>query len=448
MRLRATISVVLLVVAATMPRVMAVDDLAAIAAGRSNTATLSGLQVSLMQRDKKTDSFAYGFAQINEGSPTPLSSAHKVRIASISKLVLAIGFMQLVEQGQLDLDADVSDVLGWRLRNPHFPDKPITARQLLAHTSSLRDGRRYWLPAGERLRDFFVAGTKAFEDGAHFAAGAGKAPGQYFNYSNLNFGVLGSLIEIASGQRFDQFMKTSVLVPMGLSASYNPCDIKNELRAAAFRKRDTEGRWHPDGPWRAQVDAGSPSCFYGMQNDDPDTAARFEKAYVLGSNGTLFSPQGGLRASADDLIVILKMLANGGHHNGRDILTTSSVETMLTPEWTYDPNTRNGNTTGEDEPGGPTEGLMTSYGLSVHRISLPEWGMGDTPRLLVGHLGEAYGVLSHALYDPQTGDGIATIITGSADNPAKAPAGTSPLYRVEEDILRWWLAKRRRTEAK
>lgn len=448
MRLKARLSMVFLVMAGTFPSAQADDDLAAIAAGQSNTATLSGLQVSLMQRGEKTDSFAYGFAQINEGSPTPLSSAHKVRIASISKLVLAIGFMQLVEQGQLDLDADVSDILGWRLRNPHFPDKPITARQLLAHTSSLRDGRRYWLPAGENLRDFFIPGTKAYEDGAHFAVGADKAPGQYFNYSNLNFGVLGSLIEIASGQRFDQFMKTSVLAPMGLNASYNSCDIENELRAAAFRKRDTEGRWHPEGPWRAQVDSGSPSCFYGMQPEDPEAVVRFEKAYELGSNGTLFSPQGGLRASADDLIVVLQMLANGGRHDGRDILTPGSVAAMLAPVWIYDRKTRNGNTTGEDEPGGPTEGLMTSYGLSVHRVSLPEWGMGDTPKLLVGHLGEAYGVLSHALYDPETGDGIATIITGSADNPAKAPAGTSPLYRVEEDILRWWLTKGRRTEAK
>ena len=84
---------------------------------------------------------------------------------------------------------------------------------------------------------------------------------------------------------------------------------------------------------------------------------------------------------------------------------------------------------------------MTSYGLSVHRISLDEWGLGETPELLVGHLGEAYGVLSHALYEPETGNGIATIITGTADDPAKAPAGNSPLYRVEEEIVRWWLER-------
>src|SRR5436190_22947897 len=61
------------------------------------------------------------------------------RIASISKLAVAIGVMRLVEQGRLDLDRDVSFYLGWPLRNPAFPDQPITLRLLLSHRSSLKD---------------------------------------------------------------------------------------------------------------------------------------------------------------------------------------------------------------------------------------------------------------------------------------------------------------------
>tara|TARA_B000000565_G_C23720113_1_gene353095 strand:- start:539 stop:865 length:327 start_codon:yes stop_codon:yes gene_type:complete len=62
----------------------------------------------------------------------------------------------------------------------------------------------------------------------------------------------------------------------------------------------------------------------------------------------------------------------------------------------------------------------------------------DAPELLVGHLGEAHGVLSSALLDPQTGNGIVIIITGTADDPANHP-GHSPLYRVEESVITWWL---------
>lgn len=412
------------------------DQLAAIFEGKGVTAELSGLQVSTMKAGQASGSYAFGFAQQTDTPSTPLTNGHKIRVASISKMVMAIGFMQLVEDGKLDLDADVSDVLGWSLRNPAFSGTPITARQLLAHTSSLRDADKYWLPAGEALRSFFEPAGANYDGGNHFAP---QAPGEYFNYANINFGVLASLMEIASGERFDTYMSRHVLEPLGLTASYNACDIPRGLRAAAFRKRGPDG-WDPSGPWIAQVDGGAPVCFYGMQTDDPAAAEAFEDSYVLGSNGTLFSPQGGLRASADDLLAILKLIAGKGEVGGTRVLSAKSVAELLTPEWTYDPETENGNTTGEGEPGGPTEGLMTSYGLSVHRIDLEEWGLGT--ELLVGHLGEAYGVLSHALLDPATGDGIATIITGSADDPAEAAAGTSPLYRVEEDILRWWLANR------
>ena len=433
--MKTIVAAALAVVALSFPA--ATDDtLAAIAAGKGVTSELSGLQVSTMKGGKASGSYSFGMAQLNHGSPTPLTASHKIRVASISKMVMAIGFMQLVESGKLNLDSDVSDVLGWRLRNPAFPNTAITARQLLAHTSSLRDGNSYWLAAGGELKSFFEPTGDNYEGGAHFAP---EGPGEYFNYANINFGVLGSLMEIASGERFDQYMVRHVLQPLGLSASYNPCDVPDGMRAAAFRKRGPDG-WNPSGPWIAQVDGDAPECFYGMSAMNQAAINAFEAGYQLGSNGTLFSPQGGLRASADDLLTILQLLAAGGELNGTRIITEQSVAQLLSPVWTFDPATQNGNTTGEDEPGGPSEGLMTSYGLSVHRINLPEWGMGDG--ILVGHLGEAYGVLSHALLDPKTGDGIATILTGTANNPASAPAGTSPLYRVEEEIMRWWLASR------
>lgn len=407
--------------------------------GTALTAPLSGLQVSLMEHGRATDGWAFGFAQLTDAGVDALRRDHKIRVASISKLVVAIGVMQLVEAGTLDLDADVSEYLGWPLRNPAFPNTPITSRQLLTHTSSLRDGKAYSIPAGQgELRDFFTPGSTLWDGGAHFASGSGREPGAYFTYSNLAFGVLGSVIERRSGERFDLYMARAVLEPLGIDARFNACAIASELRAAGFRKRPQEGEWDPEGPWIAQVDGGAPHCFYG--GSDPSFVESFLEDYRLGSNGTLFSPQGGLRASADDLLVILRMLVGRGEIDGRRLLSAATVEAMLAPAWTLDADGSNGLSAGEVEPGGPTDGLMTSYGLSVHRIDLRAWGFESGPRLLVGHLGEAYGVLSHALLDPQTGDGIATIITGTADDPAAAPPGTSPLYRVEEEVLRWWLA--------
>ena len=412
--------------------------LAAIVAGEGPTSALSGLQISLLEGGVPGEAFALGFAQRGPDGAVPLRRDHRVRIASISKLFVAVGVMRLVEQGAVDLDADVSERLGFRLRNPAFPDVPITARQLLSHTSSIRDGAAYFIPAGQgRMEDFFTAGTALWDEGAHFATGPGRAPGAFFVYSNLNFGILATLIERASGERFDRFMAREVLAPMGLEARFDPCAIPAAQRAAAFRKRRPGGAWDPDGPWLAQVDGGTPRCFYGME--EIASADAFLAAYEPGTNATLFSPQGGLRASADDLLVLLRMLVDGGRVADRRILSEASVAEMLAPAWTLGVDGADGLSAGEAEPGGPTEGLMTSYGLSVHRIDMRAWGFETGPAVLVGHLGEAYGVLSHALVDPVTGDGIATIITGTADDPARAPPGTSPLYRVEEAIVRWWL---------
>ena len=89
-----------------------------------------------------------------------------VRVASISKLVVAIGVMKLVERGKLDLDGDTSQSLGWSLRNPAFPDRTITLRMLLSHTSSVRDhDDQYAIPLGHTVRTVMAEPTSW--DSAH-----------------------------------------------------------------------------------------------------------------------------------------------------------------------------------------------------------------------------------------------------------------------------------------
>src|SRR4051812_41314032 len=151
-----------------------------------------------------TASGASGLADRAHGRALTIDSP--VRIASISKLVVALGVMRLVEQGRLDLDRDVSDYLGWRLRNPAFPDRPITLRLLLSHRSSLRDDVDYAIPLGTELRAA-LAPPAAF-DAAH-------PPGAFFHYSNLNFPVIATVMERVGSQRFDRLMADLVLRPLG-----------------------------------------------------------------------------------------------------------------------------------------------------------------------------------------------------------------------------------------
>lgn len=89
--------------------------------------------------------------QADRASGRALTADDPVRIASVSKLVVALGVLRLVEQGWLDLDRDVSDYLGWRLRHPAHPDRPITLAQLLGHRAGLTDRINYALPLGADL---------------------------------------------------------------------------------------------------------------------------------------------------------------------------------------------------------------------------------------------------------------------------------------------------------
>ena len=88
----------------------------------------------------------------------------------MSKPVTCMGAMLLVERGLLDLDRDVSEYLGFRLRNPAYPDAPITSAMLLSHCSSLRDDDNYTIPFGRDLRDMFTPGNPLNADGRHFAS--------------------------------------------------------------------------------------------------------------------------------------------------------------------------------------------------------------------------------------------------------------------------------------
>ncbi|MEY4670138.1 MAG: hypothetical protein RLZZ415_17, partial [Pseudomonadota bacterium] len=155
---------------------------------------------------------AEGLADRTNGRAVTADSP--VRIASISKLVTTLAVLRLVDQGKLSLDRDVSDYLGWPLRNPAYPDQPITLRLLLSHQSSLRDGgERYIIPLDVTLRERLA--EPAMWDAQH-----GPKAG-WFAYSNINFPIAASVIERVTGERFDVAISRLVLRPLKLDACYN-----------------------------------------------------------------------------------------------------------------------------------------------------------------------------------------------------------------------------------
>ncbi len=322
-----------------------------------------------------------------------------VRIASISKLVVAIGVLRLVEEGRLDLDADVSTYLGWPLRNPAFPDRAISLRMLLSHRASLVDGIDYALPLDQSLRT--ALGDPAAWDRDH-------APGGYFRYANINFPIVASVMERATGERFDRLMQRLVLRPLDLRACFNWASCDHATIAGAVTLYDASGKAVRDD------DGGlRPACPVVPARDGGCDLNRWQP----GANGALFSPQGGLRISARDLARIGQMLLKGGRVGGRRFLQPASVDLMLRPLWIYDGS--NG-VTGETTPGS-----ICRYGLASQTLSTGVAGCADDlfgdGRPWVGHAGEAYGLRSGLWIDRERGRGVAYFVTGVADDALLAP---------------------------
>ncbi len=367
-------------------------------------------------RDGVTATRAEGWA--DRARQRAVTAEDPVRIASISKLVTAIGVMRLVDQGRLDLDADVSDVLGWPLRHPAHPDTPITLRLLLSHRAGLTDAAGYYaVPLGEPLRDL-LDDPRAWDEE--------HAPGEFFRYANLDFPLIAMVIEKITGERFDRWMDANVLRPIGIAACFNWATCDDATLARAVVLYDAEGY-----PVRDDLDGKRPECPVVAARDGSCDLARWR----AGDNGALFSPQGGLRISANGLAKIGRLLLNEGQVDGVRLLSADAVRTMLTPQWTIAAG--NGMTSEEDESGQGGRGFFCRYGLAAQTLATRHAGCGDDPFgdgvPRVGHSGSAYGLLSGLWIDRDSGTGVAYFVTGMPDARA---GGRSAFSAIEETMAR------------
>ncbi|MCX8010497.1 MAG: serine hydrolase [Ignavibacteria bacterium] len=362
-----------------------------------------GMSVSVVKGDSIVFSKGYGLRDI--GRSLPVNDSTVYRIASISKMITAAALMILYEQGLFNLDDDVSTYLGFTLRNPYFPTDVITFRKILSHTSSLRDGTGYdsFLSATYNNNPPPSLQSLLTPSGSYYTSdmfSSSKRPSaNYFEYSNINFGVVGTLVEKISKKRFDIFCKEKIFQPLNISGSFNIQDIPN-INNVAVLYRKSGGSWVP------QTDN------YGGVKPP----ARDLSSYVIGSNGVIFAPQGGLRISARDLSKFMLMIMNNGILNGVRILNDTIVTRMLKPEWIY--NGSNGNN---------YYGIFNTYAFGNHRTSdlLPT-------ETLFGHPGEAYGLISDMYFSQLKDYGIIFITNGGVWGYGIY----SGWYNIEEDVYK------------
>jgi D-alanyl-D-alanine carboxypeptidase len=330
------------------------------------------------------------FGQRTPDDETPLKDGDIFRIASISKSFTTTTLMKLVEEGKVSLDDEVSSLTGFPVQNPQFPETPITVKMLLSHSSSLNDSQGY-----------FTLNTLNPATNPDYAKCYNNyEPGTAYEYCNLGFNTIGTIIEKLSGVRFDQYVREVVILPLNLTASFNVDD----LPGATFVPLS-----HPDTTGFAATGKIGFTISEGVYNS---IAARLDTAYIMGYTTPMFSPTGGMKTSARDLARYMIMHMNYGIDpaSGVRIISEENSKLMQTPAI-------------------PT-GDEGGYGLALTRTT--NLIKGET---MVGHTGSAYGLYSAMYFEPEKKFGIVMMTNGTTPDYATYVNGYAPVQREVVNIL-------------
>lgn len=372
-----------------------------------NSYQLMGMSVCVSVNGT-TEQFHFGLRDFDRD--LPINSDTKYRIASVSKSVTALGLIKLYSNGLFDLDDDISEYLGYTLRNPQYPNTPITFRMVLSHTSGLQDGTGYnpFLQATFNQLPVPNITEVLVPDGNYYTTNMWRTetPGTFFAYSNINFGLIGTLIEKISEQRFDIYMKDEILDPLAIDASYNVRDLTDINDVAVLYRNN--------GGWQPQADN-----YEGVVPDPLDIGD-----YTPGTNGIYFGPQGSLRISAQDTGTFLNYLATNGIEATLPI-SPEAIQEMKAIAWNYD------GTNGDNY-----FGLFNRWGLGLHHANVTtgdqicNLGTYDT---FIGHPGEAFGLVSDAYFNVQQNISFTLLINGIWNGYDIGE--NSSYYTVEEDVF-------------
>lgn len=240
----------------------------------------------------------------SEARPSSIAPMQKDEIfdlASVTKMFTAVAVMQLWDQGKFKLDDPVAKYL------PGFGSngkEAVTIRDLLTHTSGFEPDPPTPL--------YDIKGTRAQR--LHYVMGLPLEypPSTHYVYSDINFMVLGALIEKLSGVREDAFIREHITRPLHLTSTmYNPpVDLQPRIAASEYQP------WLHRGMLRGQVEDGNAWALDGVAG------------------------HAGLFSSAHDLAVFGQMMLDGGAYDGTRVLSERAVKLMLTQSADHFPNAR------------------------------------------------------------------------------------------------------------
>ena len=320
---------------------------------------LPALSIALI--DNQQIVWAEGFGMADFKTKTPATADTVYRVGSVSKLFTDIAIMQLVERGELNLDAPVTDYLpDFHPKNPF--GTPITLRQLMSHRSGLLREP----PVG----NYFETSQPTLAATVHSLNDTELVfpPNTHTKYSNAAIAVVGYLLETQNHKPFAQYLKSSVLDPIG-------------LRHSSFE---------PEPAIVANLAKGEMWTYDGLTFEAP--------TFQLG-----MAPAGSMYSTVNDLGRFVSVLLAQGKTENTAVLKPATLEQMWSPQF---PN-----------PGGRVFGLgFIVRSLDGHR--------------LVGHGGATYGFATTVGLLPEDKVGVVVVATKDAVNAVTERIGEESLRLV------------------
>jgi len=347
-----------------------------------------GLAAAIVKNGRLVCTGVAGMANIEQNKPVTADTLFM--FASVSKVITATALMQLYEQGKFQLDDDVNRYLPFRVSIPESPASPITFRQLLTHTASIRDNGTYIncplsCDYGSELGEYVTRGADSPISLADFTRGYFTPGGPYYDaddnfdsdepgtsseYSNMGIVLAGYLVEVIGGIPFDKYCKDHIFTPLGMSkTSWRLAGIDQSILAMPYDK--SSSRFVPYGQF------GEPDYPDGMLRTSVSEFARFMIAYM-----------------------------QGGLFEGRQILKASTVKEMLKNQTPLD----------------PSQGLgWFSRTISRSSYSWQVWG----------HDGADNGAGARMWFDPIKKVGVILVTNGIWDDD-RASSLVESLFRESE----------------
>ena len=253
---------------------------------------IAGVEVTIVKDGQLLLCKGYGYANVEKGIPVDPEQT-MFRPGSVSKLFTWTAVMQLVEQGKLDLQADVNTYL-MDFKIPATYPQPITMLDLMGHTAGFEDTSE---------------GMFADEEGALTSMGDYLArympervypTGQVSAYSNYGAALAGYIVELVSGEPYEEYIEAHILRPLGMAHS--------------------------------TMQQPPPEHLLGERSN----GYVFDGQYQFNPFGEVSAPIGGLYASGADMGKFMLAFLEEGMYNGGRILKPETVRLMLTQSYTFD----------------------------------------------------------------------------------------------------------------